>query len=72
MKSLLFVIPWKASLVNEDHFVFAEAPERAPENVVNLASYLIKQGAAIEIADMTRFLVETKGSVDGALSLIHI
>lgn len=71
MKSLLFVIPWKASLVNEDHFVFAEAPERAPENVVNLASYLIKQGAAIEIADMTRFLVETKGSVDGALDLLR-
>ena len=70
MKSILFVIPWKASLVGDTEYVFSEYPERAPENVVGLASWLVAKGAPVRIADMTRMLVEARGDVAVALDML--
>lgn len=67
MKSILFIIPWKASLVGDADYVFAEYPERAPENVVSLATWLASKGVPVKIADMTRMLVEARGDVSAVL-----
>ena len=67
MKSILFVIPWKASSINNVNYDFSLDPERAPENVVALATYIKAQGARVEIADLNRILVTCKGNVDVCL-----
>lgn len=71
MKSILFVIPWKASAINCTDYDFSQSPERAPENVVSLATYLRHQGACVEIADLNRLLVACKGNVNDCLSLLR-
>ena len=64
MKSILFVIPWTWGLVGNADYDFADAPERAPENVVSLATYLKSQGARVAIADLTRELALCRGNVE--------
>ena len=39
MKSILFVIPWSGFYIGTN-YSFSEAPERAPEGIVGLATYL--------------------------------
>lgn len=68
MKSILFVIPWKASFIDNFNFDFAKEPERAPENVVGLATYLNSQGVRVKIADLGRLLVSCKGNIPICLS----
>lgn len=68
MKSILFVIPWTWGLVGNADYDFADAPERAPENVVSLATYLKSQGARVAIADLTRELALCRGNVEECLS----
>jgi len=67
MKSILFVIPWKASLVNCGKVNDSQYVERAPENVVALATYLRVQGARVEIADLSPTLVACEGNVEDCL-----
>lgn len=68
MKSILFVIPWKASSINNSDYDFSQDPERAPENIVALATYLKDKGARVEIADLNRILIASKGNVEVCLS----
>ncbi|NDV57278.1 B12-binding domain-containing radical SAM protein [Bacteroides sp. 519] len=70
MKSILFVIPWKASLINCGDIDVSQYIERAPENVVALATYLNAQGARVEIADLNRTLLSCKGDVECCLNLL--
>ena len=70
MKSILFIIPWMRSVVGCKDFHFAESPERAPENVVSLASYLRHNGSSVRIADMTRLVVQANGDLEMALALL--
>lgn len=67
MKKILFVIPWSGFYVDNDNCDFADAPERAPEGVVGLATWLSKEGADVKIADMQRILRACKGKVDEAM-----
>ncbi len=70
MKSILFIIPWNKSIVDCVDFDYATFPERAPENVVSLATYIRSKGASVQIADMTRLIVLTNGNLSEALSLL--
>lgn len=71
MKSILFIIPWKAFFINNKNYDFAQAPERAPENVVALATYLRSKGARVQIADLSRTLVECEGNVNDCLTKLN-
>ncbi len=70
MKSLLFVIPWARKFVDNADYVYAESPERAPENVVGLATFLRTQGVRVEIADMSYLLMQCKGNIEQCLQLL--
>jgi radical SAM superfamily enzyme YgiQ (UPF0313 family) len=70
MKSLLFVIPWARKFVNNANYIYAESPERAPENVVGLATYLRIQGCRIDIADMSYMLMQSKGNINVCLEML--
>ena len=48
MKSILFVIPWSGFYIGTN-YSFSEAPERAPEGIVGLATYLQAKGASVRI-----------------------
>ena len=62
MKKMLFIIPWSGFYIGRD-CSFAEAPERAPESVVALATFLREKGTEIMIADLQRMLRGNKGDV---------
>lgn len=72
MKNILFVIPWKESAINNSNYDFSQDPERAPENIVALATYLKKQGASVEIADLNRILVSCNGRVEDCLAQLQM
>lgn len=57
---MLFVIPWSGFYIGTN-YTFAKAPERAPEGVVGLATYLQSRGFNIRIADMQRMLRGNNG-----------
>ena len=67
MKSILFVIPWSGFYIGTN-YSFAEAPERAPEGVVGLATYLQTKGASVKIADMQRMLRGNEGNTEKTLN----
>lgn len=67
MKSILFIIPWSSFFVGKEGPTFAEAPERAPEGVVGLATWLISKGVEARIADTQRLLRGNNGSVERTL-----
>ena len=69
MKSLLFVIPWARKFVNNADYTYADSPERAPENIVGLATYLRGKGVRVEIADMSYLLMKSRGRIDDCLDL---
>mgnify|MGYP002857885868 CR=1 FL=1 len=68
MNSILFIIPWSSYFVNNAETTFAEAPERAPEGVVGLATWLISKGASVKIADCQRMLRGNNGSPEQTLN----
>lgn len=70
MKSILFVIPWAKKFVNNSNYVFADMPERAPENVVGLATYLRQNGVDVEIADMSYMLMLSQGDINKCLLML--
>ena len=70
MKSLLFVIPWAKKFVDNANYIYADSPERAPENIVGLATYLRSQGFRVDIADMSYMLMKNKGNVDACLDML--
>lgn len=63
MNSILFVIPWSSFFVGKVGPSFAEAPERAPEGVVGLATWLNVHGYEARIADTQMLLRQNEGSV---------
>lgn len=63
MNSILFVIPWSSFFVEKVGPSFAEAPERAPEGVVGLATWLNAKGFEARIADTQMLLRRNQGSV---------
>lgn len=67
MKSILFVLPWAKKFVGNRNYCYAEEPERAPENIVGLASWLRSQGARVGIADMSHMLMLSSGDVEDCL-----
>ena len=69
MKSILFIIPWSNYyVVNNDSF--ADSPERAPEGVVSLATYLSELGIPVQIADMMQILRANNGDANVALNIL--
>lgn len=69
MKSILFIIPWSNYyVVNNDSF--ADSPERAPEGVVGLATYLSELGIPVQIADMMQILRANNGDAKVALNIL--
>lgn len=66
MKKMMFVIPWSGFYIGTD-CSFAEAPERAPEGVVTLATFLKANGAEVIVADMQRMLRGNKGDAQKTL-----
>lgn len=71
MKRLLFVIPWSPFYVGLEDFNFSVMPERAPESVVALATYLMAQGAEVEISDMLSTLLKCKGDIESAMTALY-
>lgn len=67
MKSILFVIPWSGFYIGTN-YSFSEAPERAPEGIVGLATYLQAKGASVRIADMQRMLRGNEGNTEKTLN----
>lgn len=67
MKSILFVIPWSSFFAGTPGPSFADAPERAPEGVVGLATWLIAKGAEARIADTQKMLRNNNGSTEQTL-----
>lgn len=65
---MLFIIPWSGFYVDNDDCDFTDAPERAPEGVVGLATYLKAQGAPVKIADMQQKLRCNKGDTKTTLN----
>lgn len=68
MKKMLFIIPWSDYYVNKAYCTFSDYPERAPEGVVQLASFLQINGIEVKIADMQRILRGNNGKCDSALT----
>ncbi len=68
MKRMLFIIPWSGYYINNAACTFEESPERAPEGVVGLATFLAAHGFPIQIADMLVLLRQHKGNVDAAIN----
>jgi radical SAM superfamily enzyme YgiQ (UPF0313 family) len=66
MKSMLFVIPWSGFYIGTN-YTYAEAPERAPEGVVGLATYLKSKGASVMVADMQCMLRGNAGDSNKTL-----
>lgn len=67
MKSILFVIPWRQSLENNPNYDYSKEAERAPENVVCLATFLEAHGVRVKIADMFKIVVDNKGNISQSL-----
>lgn len=70
MNRILFVIPWSSFFVEKVGPSFAEAPERAPEGVVGLATWLNTQGFEARIADTQMLLRRNQGSVRQTLDAL--
>lgn len=62
MRRILFVIPWSGFYIGNTDGNFTDEPERAPEGVVGLATYLKVHGASVKIADMQQMLRCNKGN----------
>lgn len=58
MMRLLIVIPWSPFHVGLKDFDFAQMPERAPESMVALATFLREKGAEVAVADMQCHLLQ--------------
>lgn len=70
MKRMLFIIPWSSLYIGNTYYDFANAPERAPEGVVGLATYLMAQGAPVKIADMQQILRCNDGDTMRAMNTL--
>lgn len=70
MKRMLFIIPWSEYYIGRSECDFAQYPERAPEGVVRLATYLKNKGAEIRIADMQYLLRKNRGSIAAAMDAL--
>ncbi len=70
MKKILFVIPWSSFFIGDNSTTFAEAPERAPEGLVGLASWIITKGGEAQIADAQEILRNNEGSIEKALDVL--
>lgn len=60
MKSILFVIPWTTYFLEHPDAPFSDEPERAPEGVVGLATYLKVHGVEVRVADLQSILRQKK------------
>ena len=67
MKRMLVVIPWSEYYIGRTDCPFAEYPERAPEGVVGLVTYLRSKGADVRIVDMQTILRQNEGSTGLAM-----
>lgn len=67
---MLFIIPWSEYYIGRSECDFAHYPERAPEGVVRLATYLKNNGAEIRIADMQYLLRKNCGSIAAAMEAL--
>lgn len=56
MKRILFIIPWSGYYIGNKQCNFKYEPERAPEGVVGLATYLKGHDVPVRIADMQQML----------------
>lgn len=70
MKKMLFIIPWTKFYIGNANIDFAQTPERAPEGVVALATYLKSAGADVQIADMLCLLIQQNGDTSHALDAL--
>lgn len=67
---MLFIIPWSEYYIGRSECNFAQYPERAPEGVVRLATYLKNKGAEIRIADMQYLCRKNRGSITAAMDVL--
>ncbi len=72
MKRMLFIIPWSGYYVNNAECTFEDSPERAPEGVVGLATYLASHGASVKIADMLQMIRCNKGDMGSTINDLWI
>ena len=70
MKNILFVIPWSDYYIDNKECTFADSPERAPEGVVGLATFLKEAGFPVKIADMMQILRTENGDVESAINIL--
>ena len=70
MKNILFVIPWSGFYIDKKECTFADSPERAPEGVVGLATFLKEAGFPVRIADMMQILRTENGDVESAINIL--
>lgn len=56
MKRILFIIPWSGYYIGKRDCSFETEPERAPEGIVGLATYLKAHNVPVRIADMQQML----------------
>ena len=70
MKKMLFVIPWSEFHIGLSDFDFSQMPERAPEGVTALATFLKSKGAEVQIADMLCVLIQQHGDTRKALDIL--
>ncbi len=68
MKRMLFIIPWSEYYIGNTNCNFTDEPERAPEGIVGLATYLKAHGVPVKIADMQQMLRCNRGDVDRTLA----
>ena len=71
MMRLLIVIPWSPFHVGLKDFDFAQMPERAPESMVALATFLREKGAEVAVADMQCHLLQCQGDTAQALQRLY-
>lgn len=67
---MLFINPWSEYYIGRSECDFAQYPERAPEGVVRLATYLKNKGAETRIADMQYLLRKHCGSIVAAMDVL--
>lgn len=68
---ILFVIPWTTYFLEHPEACFADEPERAPEGVVGLATYLKLRYQDVRVADLQSVLRKT-GSRNSALEYLWL
>lgn len=70
MKKILFIIPWTTYFIENKDATFADEPERAPEGVVGMATFLKSRGVPVRVVDLQSVLRRHYGDRQAALDIL--